>query len=560
MKLISLFLLACIGGLSGWFAAGTLSSEGRQATEPSTTSSFRVTPLTRSSSTLSRSQLPSAAIERRISLEHWARRDPEGALAAVLDAIGSDSKTQRIADLTTVFTIWADDNLQEAIRGYMRARSAFELRESERGAVFQALAASDPENALSFMRQMGISVGDAVWEYELTVAALARLNPREAMQRAIEFQEIYEREETLSPDRDYLNMDRGGFVMSSRTIPTFQKAVLEEWIRKDSPEAMAWLRDNAISSIDSNSVMQTVIDNDPAFAATLIAQSLAGKEAGNHYQTLSKLGAQWSKHDAEASLKWINEVAASDTELRRPFLNGVIRTLSELGEFQNAVEVFSGMINEQDDPFRHDTPHMLLSQWSTTDPESALNWAKSLPESMRNEAVAEVLGRWARQDRAAASEHFHLVPEDMAEHAFLNGDPIVRSANIQTSEEARALIREPGMASRASNLALALAKRAPVEASLFISQEIEHLKNPEAAEHTVYQWADEDPQAAGEWARTLPAEWRKPALRQLMTVWSRLDESGARQWMETLPETLRQEAEQGVGVPVDNTMIITIGP
>ena len=144
--------LACLGGITGWTGAGWFLTKPPKQAAPKVERTSLLAHLTGGSARATPSlSLPATIVDRQIALEQLAHRDPQRALEATLAAVGSDSRQQRFQDLSTIFRIWADQDRKSAIRAFLNSRRAFELRDHEKGTIFQALASQAPDETLTIL-------------------------------------------------------------------------------------------------------------------------------------------------------------------------------------------------------------------------------------------------------------------------------------------------------------------------------------------------------------------------------------------------------------------------
>ncbi|MEM7386973.1 MAG: hypothetical protein AAF514_18700 [Verrucomicrobiota bacterium] len=283
MKLVLIIIgIGC--AIVGWLVAGFFVKPSLAETPsvPSRPSAPSLIPGKESLITPLANFKTNSRLERRLQLDQSASRDPRAALEEILKS--SPNHQGRFDAITAIFRIWASENLAGAIDAYLENRHRFGLRDSVQGRLFRDMCAADPATALQILRDRKVKITDAIWEYELTVGALARTDPAAAMQRALEFKALFEGEKRSEPDQSYLNNNSA---ISVIILPTFERAVLEEWMKHDADAVISWLETEGEGLIDEqiqNWFWKRILEIWNAKKLSLIFVAIYGKSWGRQEQ------------------------------------------------------------------------------------------------------------------------------------------------------------------------------------------------------------------------------------------------------------------------------------
>jgi len=191
--------------------------------------------------------------------------------------------------------------------------------------------------------------------------------------------------------------------------------------------------------------------------------------------------------------------------------------------------------------------------WADRSPEAARAWARSLQdESLRREAMLALEGRTKRIEELnipISDRLFMQAHEGTIEHpnrlGALTEDQRRRLFQTEVDRLQKADPADPNHLSFWENIA----PRFPPEAARVLTQSMrpentDALIRPIA--YTASRWAAENPQAAADWAATLPpGHARAWAAANIVGQWQYFDEPAARAWVDSLPPDERATATQG---------------
>ncbi|MGI9114712.1 MAG: hypothetical protein DLM52_04430 [Chthoniobacterales bacterium] len=159
------------------------------------------------------------------------------------------------------------------------------------------------------------------------------------------------------------------------------------------------------------------------------------------------------------------------------------------------------------------TASVIAQNWAPLDPQAAMSWAQSLADKDGfNNALSGAVTGWWSKDHAAA--------------------------------EAYALAHMSDAAGRqlATHLANYMYSREPERAKDWVSRLPDVQARQQATNMLVGQMCWSDPQAAAEWAATLPTDVRDTSLRLAVHSWTATDASTAGDWINTLTGAAHDQA------------------
>ncbi len=245
-------------------------------------------------------------------------------------------------------------------------------------------------------------------------------------------------------------------------------------------------------------VFQSWTADNPKEAAAA-AERLPEGPAKN--QALQSLAEQWPQHDPQAALQWMEQ--QPNPALLQNSLVRIVR-LTMIDSPEKAAEVL-GSLPAQINATEATT--VLANSWLQQDPKAVVNWVKTLPDgSPKTAALKEITYDWARYDTAdAAAFASSLAPGELKNSMF------------------RAIAME--WAWHNPPAAAEFARDLPPDASR--QQYIDALLGN-------FIWRD--PEGAARFATSLTDSGRETAIESVADRWSNRDPANALQWAQTLPE------------------------
>jgi hypothetical protein len=259
---------------------------------------------------------------------------------------------------------------------------------------------------------------------------------------------------------------------------------------------------------------------DPRAAAQWVEQLPDADERG---EARSELAAGWGSADHRAAAAWVDQLASAKE--RQGLLRDVIRGATE----RDPREAFELAVNslEAKDLWCLEA-EKALRRWGQTDPAAAARFLQTLPvgetkdlatRQSRTMMTADLGKLWAVRDPSAALE--------WAER--LEGDERTTTLIAMSGALVKSIISNP------------------IEA-LSVIDKLPASRRQEALCGVVEAWADIDPRAAAEFARSRPES--TPALDEVIARrWANRDLAASVAWTKTLPEGVdRDSALQAVAI------------
>ena len=187
------------------------------------------------------------------------------------------------------------------------------------------------------------------------------------------------------------------------------REIAHRMAQDDIGAALAWTEtlDPAAKREALQEVSQEWARHDPQSAAE---HALTLSDPHQQRDAVSEATLHWDCHEPSAALEWANNLEG-DTGLAA--IRGVIGTIAD-----NDPQAAASMIDQLDfsaapgDAYS-DMAGDLAGQWSRFDPESAANWAQTLPakNDAQHHAFERVADHWVEQDTLGASEWVGGLPE-----------------------------------------------------------------------------------------------------------------------------------------------------
>jgi len=297
-------------------------------------------------------------------------------------------------------------------------------------------------------------------------------------------------------------------------------SVLATVAQRDASRAMAMAKGVSDPSLQRSAIQQVLgllASQDPARAFELaLAEPPQGGRSGDN--GFSSIFHAWAGKDPEAAKAALGRLTGQGRDqAMQAFVSGYaakdpkaawdwVRTLPHTGE-------------EWRDPRL-----MLIQTWAATDPQSALEAARSLaPGSVRTRATTAAIGNWAGRDFGAAFDFVLAMPESPERSealANIAGNAPDRPRMLQ------ALIEQmpPGdrFQNAVRNLFSQWASNDPAAAAAAFAQIPAGSLSSGLAGQIAQQWGQSADRAAGfQWVRQLPAgETRQNALSSFFGAWA----------------------------------------
>lgn len=306
-------------------------------------------------------------------------------------------------------------------------------------------------------------------------------------------------------------------------------ALVQVWAQSDWNSAVKWMR--------------SYLGTDPQ-AAARIATSVAG------------LGAP----EVEGFLKMVRpeemeavKAVIAETRLGANFKEGADWVLANLG--QAGIDKYLGkallrnlgdadlaleMAGKLTGPAKGRVQFAIgKSQAEGSTPEHALKWLEGIgPVSANMDIYNGIMSSWAASDPTAAFKYINTVNSYQLQDSLILGMTASVAKSGKMTEEMIRWISEKKLQGASLDTAASLVgMESPSSAARFISE------SPGVSDNVVRdvasRMAGESPQAAAEWASSLPGDVRSAAVTDAVAVWASEDAEAAYQWITTkLDQTL----------------------
>jgi hypothetical protein len=323
-------------------------------------------------------------------------------------------------------------------------------------------------------------------------------------------------------------------------------AIAREWARSSPEAAFGWARkylerpDETVRGIVLGGLLQGAVRNDPEWAA-----EAALRWGGGQSYHASAVLTEWAARDAAGVARFVDQGKLTDPRLEAEIVGKV------------------------------------CSEWARTDPNAALAWVKSLPDTAtRGRGVGEIFSAWATAEDADPGEIYKTIGSLLEPHrsAAVNGlfsgwaqvDPagaarfidaifpggtkpttvsaLLRAWASSDLEASIAWVRKmpPQIrddALRDTSMDMALSQ--DVAKAMTVAAEISDVAIRREAQGTVLEFgAIYQPQAAAAVLATIPDPGSK-AFRTVADGFMRSDPVGGLAWAQTLPEIYREVPSAG---------------
>jgi hypothetical protein len=313
-------------------------------------------------------------------------------------------------------------------------------------------------------------------------------------------------------------------------------------------------------------MLSAYVDLDPV-AAFDFARLLP---ANMRVNALFRVFADWSATDPDAAIAAVDRLR--DPRERRAAEDGILQTASIDGP--QSVSAMADRLG------RNDASRAALQQQTQSDPRTAIEDARRLPQSERIAAVSNIGGRWAAQDPEAAYAYANALPNDSIRDFMMRA---VVATWSRSQPERVVGILDAGVAANDVHTFIhyGIAEMARIDAARAFALVTDMRNAPmrAAAMHPLMQvWADDDPYEAVAALDTLTT----PDVRELAILvgplfarvapqraldWAiEFDQGRGVTWRAALAEVARQDisfalnlARQTPQIQLNEALILVVG-
>jgi hypothetical protein len=405
-------------------------------------------------------------------LAAWARQDPR---AAVAYAQSISEPTLREMAIAGAASGWTEIDLS-GVRQWTASLPPGSLRRHAEDAIIRTLAETQPQQALGIVLS-GESPGDAGRYVDEIFADWAARDSQEALRGALGLgAEVLRYAAVRATVVEWGRKDPQAAVQWAeewaRPAPFARggiaRLVVGAWIENDFDSACAWLAQQPAEDAEY-AVVEAALklsEEEPEKSLMLAELVTSPKEQdkiiGQSILTLFRF-------DPPAARDWI--AAQTDPAVQSIAWCGLV-----MGVAQNDPATAATLLsNIADENQRRNTAAGILHEWSSSDPDAAMQWAfRSTDAAILAPAVPRFMGRWMKTDAGAALEWFQS----------------------QTDAEIRG----------------------------------------RAVPHIMAEWMGTDPGAAMQWFASLsPDDGKDKAIPTIMVRWVQSDLPSALKWFESVP-------------------------
>ena len=446
-----------------------------------------------------------------------AASGPPGAADALLSAAEQRSDGTGLLDYHQMYLQWARKDFPAAIARFDQLPKNGSHRSSALQAIGQTITAENLDSAMTLFHQLERHHERQAF-INASVHSLALHSPEKALELLNEYGDATQRHNVLNgmftqwfstdpekakawveslPARDRMsalrnsayndNLDRDWLAAQIETFPANHQSknladnLAQRWAESDPQAATEWL--NSLPASRSNpwsrqNIAQRWAEKDPAAAAAYFAQRPITD--GNGGRTAGLIAGALARQDPEGALAWLETLDIANEEAR-------------VG-----------------------TTAAMLDGWAQGDPEAAGTYALSLDDAdQRRDAIVSLARGWSQNDPGSARAWIDALE-----------DPQLRHQALGSHIESVAALDPAGAAEIFTEISAGLADGDPPN----------QLRN--SVKQIASHWAQVDPQAAAEWASTLPPETHDPGktFSLIVQTWAEYEPREASEWLSTLDE------------------------
>lgn len=447
---------------------------------------------------LAPSQIPAFRQDAAVRL---ASRDPFRALQR---AVALDDSASRTLAASRIATEWAEHDPAAAL-ALADTITDEAVRRSFRTAVLTEWARIDPDAVFGHLRA-GRYTGD-VTENLTVFSSLAPANPEAVLELAEELpgemrRVVLQLALLAMAERDpYAAIARLDAMPSRRDRDQLLPAIAQAFAQRDPDGALEWAKSLQQSSPNVlMSVINGIATVDPHRAIDLILDESFGAAQPSMLPMLVVTSTLAGQRDSARIAAIADRLVAS----------GNVDAVNQIGT--------------------------LMSSWSRSDPDAALEWLLRNAERAGRQAITQVAFQLATDDPVAAAGIIDRLPPDF------QGDWLRSVAGGYAQYDAHAAATwilqyegRPGFTESLAAIAPALAQVDPGAAARMIER-LDGWYSTLAAAQVAASWAVSDPMAAANWAMQLAdTTMRSTALSSVVGSWASEDLDGAQRWVLSQP-------------------------
>lgn len=508
----------------------------------------------------------------RLLMSRFAETDPHGAIAWLTNKVDA---SYRAPFANTIFTTWSPHD-PVAARASLESIADPETKGAASAALDDISRRETFEKALD---ETSAALGNAMRPTD--VVPFASINPVEAARRIAQFPAGDDRLEAVgklatiwlkqSPTVAFrwaadlevysereLAMEEILPDLSIKTLlPEDQLAdwitrfrvssAISRWASKDPEAAARWLAEQPVSRDReqvAGSIAREWAKRDPRAAIDYLQQQFSPGDARD--EILKHLAGQWAYRDPGAAIDWATKLPNS------PLSQESLVQIIAAWAFRNPEEAADYVRRFPASPLKDDIIQPVVETWAKIDPKGAIELANQVSDpKLREDALDRALYWWSRTEPFAAGEYLYRIPTSERKQ-----DHIWSFCGALAGEDIQKAVRWaagfPDPKDRATALFHTMdewAEADPEAAGEYALSTLDKVTCNRIAARVVEPWLRCDPAAAARWAARLPeGEGRESCFRNIMENWAHVDEPAAVQWLEGLPQGPSRDAAVSVYV------------
>ncbi len=443
------------------------------------------------------------------AISRWAQFDPRAAGDYV---VSLTDKNGRDRGLRYVMAAFVEKNA-DAAKEWALALPPGIHRTNAVQSLVSALAKRDPQKALAILQEMPAE--SRGYSYQTVFAAWAQSDAAGAAAKVMELPKGANRDGAIrsvatswaqNNPADAFAWARGMTEKSQQSQA--MQGILTQWAALDAPGARIAalaLPEGALRNSAVSTLIGQIAGRNPDEAKTLLAELPEGSARSNGSSMLVNALAYT---DPKAAAELVAEMPAD--------------------RHKNSVSNVAG-------------------QFARSDMAGALTWAESLPAESRGTAFSGIAYTWRQQDPKAAFDYF-AKHELMTEGGYMVNQAL-RNWTQSDAKEALAwanTLPDGKLKDRAlSTVIVSMADSDPRGAAKMLPT-LSASARDDAAGNLAARWATNDPNAAAQWAASLPeGDSRSKATRNIVATWADRDLAKTAAWVEKLPAGISRDSAVG---------------
>jgi len=437
-------------------------------------------------------------------------QNPQAAVAALNELPGG---LMRQRALTSIADDWADNDPTGAL-SWANSLSNPADRQNAVSNVIQHMSATDPSDAAAQLKDIP-DVNQRNQAMSNVLSHWADSDPGAALQWAQ--QNTSGTAQSMAMSQIVNNVASTdpiaaiGIVQQMANAPNYNSLVFQtvnSWAQSDPAAALAWAGNNLTGTDQStatNLALRQLINVNPDAGASYVSTMPDGTSRNN---LINQVVTSMARTDMDGALAWINSTQNIDPQTRDNAIEGVMSNLEQTDPASAAQKLGSLSLDTSTPAGQNALNNMagqIASNWATSDPTAAMDWAASLSGPARQNALSSTLNTVANSDPAAAwNAVMSMSPDDPDQSALIG------------------------------TVANDWARTDPASATDLLGY-----LNPAQLVNTVSalsnSWLREDPQVASEWINTLPTSpARDAAVQNLINTQGQYDLTSGMAWAGTI--------------------------